>query len=264
MRLRSIIKTLRTDRNIPLSFLYQKYTYEPLPSPASVRLLKLAPSSKQNVIRCSLHAFELKDAPPFRALSYTWGHSHVELCPASKDLRSNAHNDPVGLINNTEQTGRLLRHSIVCDGRLLKVTSNLRDALRMLNSSTNPTQGSQSPSYYWIDAICMDQSNIAERNDQVARMASVFERATGVVVWLGKEDEFIADALQTMSTIAAMPEDSWRNVPYTSFYNPSGPANNNAPQLSFYNWLGFMVLINRPWFKRAWVSDGIRQTRHAC
>ena len=60
------------------------------------------------------------------------------------------------------------------------------------------------------------------------------------------------DALTTINTVAAIPEEEWSLTTYTSFYEPLS-ASNHRPSLSFYNWLGFIALINRPWFRRAWV-----------
>ena len=124
----------------------------------------------------------------------------------------------------------------------------------MLANAVNMPRMPRTPSYYWIDALCMNQGDIEERNAQVARMADVFKRADGVVVWLGKDDEFTNDALTTMRRISAIPESEWPLVPYTSFYEPADNQIGYRPRLTFHNWLGFMVLINRPWFKRAWVS----------
>jgi hypothetical protein len=39
--------------------------------------------------------------------------------------------------------------------------------------------------YLWIDAICIDQSNLKERNRQVAQMRDVYTNAESVIVWLG-------------------------------------------------------------------------------
>jgi hypothetical protein len=38
----------------------------------------------------------------------------------------------------------------------------------------------------WIDALCIDQSSIDERNHQVAQMGAIFQGATVVRIWLGK------------------------------------------------------------------------------
>jgi hypothetical protein len=144
------------------------------------------------------------------------------------------------------------RHTIICDGRIIKVTSNLKDALRMLAGSA--TSRSMGPNYYWIDALCMDQQNVLERNAQVAKMAEIFRKAQSVIVWLGKEDEYTVDALTTIEKVSAIPEEAWLSVSYTSFYDPTQASAYPPPNLSYQNWLGFIALINRPWFKRAWAS----------
>lgn len=41
---------------------------------------------------------------------------------------------------------------------------------------------------FWIDAICIDQSNVMERNHQVQIMRKIYSNARSVSVWLGKAD----------------------------------------------------------------------------
>ncbi|KAF3002471.1 hypothetical protein E8E13_005317 [Curvularia kusanoi] len=127
----------------------------------------------------------------------------------------------------------------------------------MLSTAINMPLMPKIPTYYWIDALCVDQSNILERNVQVARMADVFCKASGVIVWLGREDEFTADALEVIQKVSAIPERDWPSVPYTSFYDSSALDHPSKPRLSYKNWLGFIALINRPWFRRAWVVQEI-------
>jgi hypothetical protein len=45
--------------------------------------------------------------------------------------------------------------------------------------------------YIWVDAICIDQKNVQERNEQVLIMDGVFSNASLVVAWLGLEDETV-------------------------------------------------------------------------
>ncbi|KAH9204636.1 hypothetical protein DL95DRAFT_376840 [Leptodontidium sp. 2 PMI_412] len=40
----------------------------------------------------------------------------------------------------------------------------------------------------WVDAICINQSDVAERTAQVALMSRIYSTALSVVVWLGPED----------------------------------------------------------------------------
>jgi hypothetical protein len=42
---------------------------------------------------------------------------------------------------------------------------------------------------FWIDALSINQEDIQERNTEVKRMRSLYERAWSVVVWLGERIE---------------------------------------------------------------------------
>lgn len=48
----------------------------------------------------------------------------------------------------------------------------------------------------WVDALCVDQENAAERNEQVARMNEVYGEAFNVCIWLGKAEKGSTEALQ--------------------------------------------------------------------
>ena len=50
----------------------------------------------------------------------------------------------------------------------------------------------------WIDAICIDQDNIEERNHQVQMMGDIYRSATEVLVWLGEGEGGIEVALKMM------------------------------------------------------------------
>ncbi|KAF2812997.1 uncharacterized protein BDZ99DRAFT_437772 [Mytilinidion resinicola] len=255
----------------------RQYQYAPLPSATSIRLLELSPSDDSKV-SCSLRAFELRDAPPFDALSYTWGNPLPQLSraslPASKGRRptttSNSLSRPpysskkIELANAPEDSGRIRRYPIICDDSSIFVTANLKDALQMLCKSLGSTERITESRYLWIDAICVDQKNILERNLQVALMAETFKAAQKVIVWLGKEDEFTSDALTVINAISTIPEPHWASASYTSFYADEGCLKElGISHLSIFNWLGFIAFINRPWFKRAWVVQEIALAKTA-
>jgi hypothetical protein len=61
------------------------------------------------------------------------------------------------------------------------VTSNLDVALRYLRLKDQPR-------VLWIDAICINQHNIQERNKQVAQMRSIYQSARRVCIWPGEDD----------------------------------------------------------------------------
>jgi hypothetical protein len=60
----------------------------------------------------------------------------------------------------------------------LLVTANLQKALVALRKAE--------PRILWDDAICMDQTNILERNHQVQLMWDIYSGAEDVAIWLGQ------------------------------------------------------------------------------
>jgi len=61
------------------------------------------------------------------------------------------------------------------------VTDNCLTALRYLR----PKKKART---LWVDAICIDQSSINERNHQVKLMGDVYKLARRVLIWLGEGD----------------------------------------------------------------------------
>ncbi|MCJ1263714.1 hypothetical protein MMC22_003584 [Lobaria immixta] len=94
---------------------------------------------------------ELLEWSGYGALSYTWGQTTANI--------------PI-TINN--------QHDFL-------VTENLAAALRRLRRTVEPR-------WLWIDAICIDQNNKAERGQQVAMMGEIYKRANNVLIWLGEPD----------------------------------------------------------------------------
>jgi hypothetical protein len=60
-----------------------------------------------------------------------------------------------------------------------RIGHNLHLALRHLRSPTHPLN-------IWVDALCINQADNAERNHQVSLMAFIYTRAKKVVAWLGR------------------------------------------------------------------------------
>ena len=71
------------------------------------------------------------------------------------------------------------------------VTQGLDDALRYLRYTDRPRT-------MWIDALCINQRDIAERNAQVPRMGEIYTFASRVVAWLGPGSPSTKLALETL------------------------------------------------------------------
>ena len=62
------------------------------------------------------------------------------------------------------------------------------------------------------DAVCIDQENVPEVNDQVQRMKTTYLQASEVVVWLGEEDQGDSKAIQLLVDVHQRSDDpAWRN-----------------------------------------------------
>lgn len=126
--------------------LKQSYDDVRLSSGQHIRLITLIPGEFSDPIFCKISEADLSSRPNYAALSYTW---------ATED-------------GDDKKTGR-----IHCDGGLIPVTENCEAALRRLRSPCN-TQT------LWVDAVCINQSNIKERNHQVDLMSKIYRSASQV------------------------------------------------------------------------------------
>ena len=153
------------------------YLYSPLQaSSEEIRLLTLLPGPFGTAIQCELHTTNLnKDSPPrYEALSYAWG----------------SEEDPV---------------IIYIEKGTLPVTQNLAGALQHLRYPDRSRT-------LWIDAICVNQKDLSERSQQVARMADIYTLADCVVVWLGPEADDSPRILRMFEAIGSMIDADWMDL----------------------------------------------------
>lgn len=116
-----------------------------------VRLFELLPSQSSQVVSGAFKYVELASSSDYIAVSYTWGDG------------ASAWKIPLS------------------DGSVLFVRENLWWFLRTQSRLiTRPT-------LFWIDAICINQSDIVERNFQVGLMKLIYANADEVYAWLGRE-----------------------------------------------------------------------------
>jgi hypothetical protein len=118
--------------------------------------------------------------------------------------------------------------------REFRVSPNLRNALWALRKS-NVVR------YLWIDAICINQKNTQERNEQVPRMDKIYGMADNVCIWLGDADQ---DSNLAMSFIPKVLE----------LWDFDTLIENKEMSK---NWAALITLMKRPWFSRRWVVQEI-------
>jgi hypothetical protein len=139
-----------------------KYQYGPLDaSKQQIRLLKIEKSTAStHPPRCTVHVFDLESTPRYIALSYTWGPPNPS-------------------------------HRILVDSGTFQVLDNLYNFLCEYRKDTASNTGI---AYIYIDQICIDQSNIQERNSQVRLMSDIYTRSSLVLVWLGNDPKMVRAA----------------------------------------------------------------------
>ncbi|KAL2192371.1 heterokaryon incompatibility protein-domain-containing protein [Corynascus similis CBS 632.67] len=196
------------------------YVYTPLSSPRHIRLIRLLhydPVLSQLYITLTEHHIDTI-AYRFTALSYTWGAAvePFELPqpdPTSPTTKPSP--DTVELIvvppgsfdtfrrrDDLATTEGALLHTYTPDVRSLRVAggSNLSDFFRAYLAADFPhrhlrprkSDGRsltfEQVSRLWIDAVCIDQRNAAEKAAQIPLMGELYSRAGRVLGWLGAEE----------------------------------------------------------------------------
>ena len=193
--------------------------YQPLADEANeVRLVNLAPRCGEaaSKVECTLLSIPLDGEVEFYALSYTWG-SREE--PAVISL----------------------------EGQDFRVTRNLEKALQRLRKEDEDL-------LIWIDALCINQYDVHERNAQVRKMRDIYRSATRLLVWLGDNDHMqINQALDSMELLEERPAEYWKwsSLPSEEQFKKK------VPVWGSINWFFRQI----EWFNRAWVIQEVASAK---
>lgn len=181
-----------------------------------IRLLTLLPGKPKDEIQCSLQIVPLDDLPAFDALSYAWG-------------------DP----NVTE--------AIIVENEPRQATANLVMALRALRKRKKRR-------LLWVDALCINQGDLDEKNIQVPLMANIYSVATHVIAWLGPstpEIELYSEWAQTyVAKSYNISSVSWLARDAAAFFSNRLEEKNHIKRLKVYQ--GFWQLLGLPYWRRMW------------
>ncbi|KAK4501550.1 hypothetical protein PRZ48_007359 [Zasmidium cellare] len=139
---------------------WSEFQYTPLGGRGWIRVLTIYSREtiqNEDTFCCILEDVDLAQAEhdPYFALSYSWA------MPDGNSSKS---------------------HRIYIGEHRVPVTQNLFLGLSRLFRPDLPVR-------LWIDAICINQTDIAERNEQVAQMSRIYACAKGVFAWLGEGDD---------------------------------------------------------------------------
>ncbi|CAM1510874.1 Fc.00g083870.m01.CDS01 [Cosmosporella sp. VM-42] len=193
------------------------YKYIDLKNPNNnIRLLTVIADDFNTPLRSRLEEVSFKNAPKYIALSYVWG---------------------------SPESGK----SLQIDNRILSIQPNIFDALRRFRAVFGAFT-------IWIDAICINQSNLDERSAQVSIMRIIYESAGCVFVYFGEDDEAqqlqsLFDSLIDFIPVLASSSDLELDWNQLSKYG--------LPDVLSSRWHQFVRFLEHPWFLRAWVFQEI-------
>ncbi|KXJ94193.1 heterokaryon incompatibility protein-domain-containing protein [Microdochium bolleyi] len=188
-----------------------------------IRLLRLSRASEGAVEgETIVRDLGLQDSTPYDAVSYAWGDPN--LC-----------------------------ETVIVDEQVMPVTRNAFEMLCSLGRAKHQ-------SYLWIDAICINQRDVAERNHQVQQMREIYSAARKVVIHLGGPT---ADTDLLMGTIVELTENQSSTGP-----GPRDPEGEwAAVQARLRRDMGadaeqrqrnaMRDLLGRPYFERVWIIQEI-------
>ncbi|KAF4446867.1 heterokaryon incompatibility protein [Fusarium austroafricanum] len=217
------------------------YTYSPV-SQSEIRLVTVKPGGADGQLEASIKNVELDpDNPPkYTALSYCWGNA-------------------VNLVK------------VPCDGKIFSITTALHGALvEIIKFSPHDA--------LWIDQICINQEDMAEKSEQVSKMNQIYDKAETVLAWLGpavKSTELGVEFVKKVGQVAlptATDMFLWDNYDEkheeTKLERVEELTDEQSSELGipFTDegcWRAFSEFFDRPWFQRMWTVQEIIQARKA-
>ncbi|KAI2777993.1 heterokaryon incompatibility protein-domain-containing protein [Daldinia loculata] len=193
-------------------------SYEALPTDGSqIRLVTIHQGEEGENIECTLENFpfiENIDSHEYEALSYVWG-------DASSTAFITLNKKPFQVTRNLEAALRALR---------------LRDRKRLI----------------WVDALCINQANVQERNQEVGRMGKIYSQAGHIIVWLGPDTSIRGECVSDKTI------DLLNLLADTNSQDPEAAV---TIMVKMGNSLYGIELLHKfffqPWYNRVWILQEI-------
>lgn len=141
------------------------YEHLPLnPALSSIRLLVIQPTEWDAPLEAEMTVVSLANKPIYDTLSYVW---------ETENLKDRS-------------------KSILINGTSVPLSDTLFNAIHVLR----PRQGVEStPLLIWIDALCINQRCISERNQQVQIMGEIYSLSRQVHIWMDGLTSYCRDQM---------------------------------------------------------------------
>jgi Heterokaryon incompatibility protein (HET) len=221
------------------------FQYRPLQDD-EIRLLELLPSREHEMVSTRIHHVKTDSGVAYEAVSYAWGtgpKDHLILVDGHSFQLSQTLE--AALVQFRRNLSKKKASKLQEYHDLDRFTRSLDHELMDLPAQPNGYPPMNRPPYLWIDAICINQNDVHERDHQIRKMANIYSQAQLLRIWLGR-----AERRSTMGI------DILINHAYA--FERGGDA--------LHQWyqslkdLDFCIvcyavssLLTRTWFQRAWV-----------
>ncbi|KAI1387288.1 heterokaryon incompatibility protein-domain-containing protein [Hypoxylon trugodes] len=180
--------------------------YEPLQTKDTIRLLRVHRDANGSIVG-ELKPFFL-DAPgkpQYKPISYVWGDDHQS------------------------------QRTITLNGREY---GTLRTVYSILELFCDRPEFKKSQPWIWIDFICINQEDLAERAMQVALMVRIYGESYGATIWLGEGTSFSDRGMDMMKAISEGDSDEEKK---------------KDPKMQDVDaWKDYEQVALNPWFRRGW------------
>ena len=206
--------------------------YQPLTEQDGIRLIHFFRFGTQ--LHGRLEEAALSKKPTYHALSYVW------------------HWRPQAEGGGDGGGGA---KTIYLNGRAVEVTANLADFIDTITQIWTPVPA------FWVDAICINQTDNAEKSNQVRMMGEIYQHATRIITWLGKHDEGSRTCIKKMWKWHALalqfkaryPSWALMKDAYPEWLREVGVLDGDGRLVDRDIWLYFARFFkNRQWWHRVW------------
>ncbi|KAG7291480.1 hypothetical protein NEMBOFW57_001499 [Staphylotrichum longicolle] len=177
-------------------------------------------------IRADLRVAPLESshAPRYTALSYTWDEPIQPSAPLTT-LRGLYHHARAWYWRYCRPS----HETIVINDLPFPAARNLATALRHLRDGKEPID-------FWVDAICINQEDEAEKSSQVRMMPHIYSQANKTVIWLGTRADGSDEAMDFIHSASSLRTD-----------DPNIDFDKLVPSRAL------TALFSRAWWSRVWV-----------
>lgn len=230
----------RPDRSFDRNDGVEASLYHPLEDPYDIRVLEVHPGLPGERLHASLHhcsiGFDMAyiktispsgrfalstqklDGPVwYTALSYTWGQPVFDA-------------------------------TIYFNGHAKPITQTLETALKHFRHRTDSIM-------LWVDQVCINQTDLEEKKQQIPLMSRIYSRAFNTVVWLGEADASTEKTFDFLNDITV-------RLQYTNEVScPEGLTDALLPPGDSVLWTDLINFFSRPWFQRLWIIQEVVLSR---